>query len=77
MGIPHLITFLRPYATRSSLTEQNIVIDGPGLAYHIYHVCLSTKRSARNYFEANPSYQELGATVLAWLDGLERSGAVV
>ncbi|APA15918.1 hypothetical protein sscle_15g106880 [Sclerotinia sclerotiorum 1980 UF-70] len=77
MGIPHLITFLRPYATLSSLNDKHIVIDGPGLAYHIYHICLSARKSAGNYFEANPSYKELGETVLAWLDGLERSGAVV
>ncbi|KAJ8060732.1 hypothetical protein OCU04_011036 [Sclerotinia nivalis] len=77
MGIPHLITFLRPYATLSSLKGKDIVIDGPGLAYHIYHICLSTKKSAGNYFEASPSYKELGETVLAWLDGLERSGAAV
>ncbi|TGO89711.1 hypothetical protein BPOR_0097g00150 [Botrytis porri] len=77
MGIPHLITFLRPYATLDSLKGKDIVIDGPGLAYHIYHICLGTKKSAGNYFEANPSYRELGDTVLAWLDGLERSGSVV
>ncbi|KAK6603698.1 DNA replication initiation factor cdc45 [Botrytis cinerea] len=77
MGIPHLTTFLRPYATLDSLKGKDIVIDGPGLAYHIYHICLGTKKSAGNYFEANPSYKELGETVLAWLDGLERSGAAV
>ncbi|TGO55681.1 hypothetical protein BCON_0088g00120 [Botryotinia convoluta] len=77
MGIPHLITFLRPYATLDSLKGKDIVIDGPGLAYHIYHICLGTKKSAGNYFEANPSYKELGDTVLAWLDGLERSDAVM
>ncbi|ESZ92482.1 hypothetical protein SBOR_7145 [Sclerotinia borealis F-4128] len=77
MGIPHLITFLRPYATLGSLKDKDIVIDGPGLAYHIYHICLGIRKSAGNYFEANPSYKELGETVLAWLDGLERSGAVV
>ncbi|KAI9642606.1 hypothetical protein NHQ30_009411 [Ciborinia camelliae] len=77
MGIPHLITFLRPFAALRPLKGRDIVIDGPGLAYHIYHVCLGTKKSAGNYFEANPSYKELGETVIAWLDGLERSGAVV
>ncbi|KAF7893834.1 hypothetical protein EAF00_007348 [Botryotinia globosa] len=77
MGIPHLITFLRPYATLDSLKGKDIVIDGPGLAYHIYHICLGTRKSAGNYFEANPSYKELGDTVLAWLDGLERSDAAV
>ncbi|KAG4025171.1 hypothetical protein MFRU_064g00080 [Monilinia fructicola] len=77
MGIPHLITFLRPYATLSSLKGKDIVIDGPGLAYHIYHVCLGTRNAAGNYFEANPSYKELGETVLKWLDGLEGSGGVV
>jgi hypothetical protein len=32
MGIPHLITFLQPYATEESLAGGSAVIDGPGLA---------------------------------------------
>jgi hypothetical protein len=77
MGIPHLITYLRPFATRESLKDKEIVIDGPGLAYHIYHLCQSTRVSAGNYFEAAPSYKELGETVLEWLDGLEKGGSTV
>ncbi|PQE29346.1 hypothetical protein CJF32_00010919 [Rutstroemia sp. NJR-2017a WRK4] len=77
MGIPHLITYLRPFATRESLKDKEIVIDGPGLAYHIYHLCQSTRVSAGNYFEAVPSYKELGETVLEWLDGLEKGGSTV
>ncbi|KAM3084129.1 hypothetical protein ACMFMG_001767 [Clarireedia jacksonii] len=77
MGIPHLITYLRPFATRESLKDKEIVIDGPGMAYHIYHVCQRTRVSAGNYFEAAPSYKELGETVLAWLHGLEEEGCTV
>lgn len=31
MGIPHLITFLRPYANHEPLAGRDVVIDGPGL----------------------------------------------
>ena len=77
MGIPHLITYLRPYAIHKSLDEQTVVIDGPGLAYHIYHICLSARPASWNAFEAAPSYAELGQAVVAWLDGLRKSGSRV
>jgi len=77
MGIPHLTTFLRPYAERSSLAGENVVIDGPGLAYHIYYLCLSCSSSARNPFEASPSYQNVGKAVIGWLDTLQMSGVVM
>ncbi|KAL3420086.1 DNA replication initiation factor cdc45 [Phlyctema vagabunda] len=77
MGIPHLITYLRPYAVLEPLTARNIVIDGPGFCYHIYNICLNERSQARNPFEAAPSYAELGDTALEWLDALSESGAVV
>jgi hypothetical protein len=71
MGIPHLITYLRPYATSVDLTGQIAVIDGPGLAYHVWHICLSLKAQSRNPYEATPSYGLLGETVIRWLDELQ------
>jgi hypothetical protein len=71
MGIPHLITYLRPFATSVDLAGHGAVIDGPGLAYHVWHICLSSKPQARNPFEAGPSYRLLGETVIRWLDELE------
>jgi hypothetical protein len=77
MGVPHLITFLRPFATSVNLTGQNIVIDGPGLAYHVWHICLVTQPRFRNPFEAIPSYEILGKTVTRFLDELQTHGVCV
>jgi len=77
MGIPHLITFLRPFSVREALRGQSIIIDGPGLCYHVYHVSLGLRPNAPNYFEAVPSYQEIGEALLAYLKGLEKSDAVM
>lgn len=71
MGIPHLITNLRPYATPVDLTGYNAVIDGPGLAFHVWDICLSSQPQIRNSFEATPSYWLIGETVIRWLDGLQ------
>ena len=70
MGIPHLITFLQPYAEAEAIGGRRVVIDGPGFAYHIYYTCLSTRPTAWNPFEAAPSYEEIGEACIAWLDGL-------
>lgn len=70
MGIPHLITHLRPYAVAGDLTGRSVVIDGPAFAYHIFHLCLATTQDAKNPFEAAPTYALLGKTALQWLDAL-------
>lgn len=77
MGIPHLITHLRPFATRQLLAGQQLVIDGPALCHHLYYLCLGMRSEANNYFEAAPSYSEVGDTLLAYLEGLEGAGAVM
>lgn len=72
MGILHLIFHLRPYAEIvSSLRDQDVVIDGPAMAYHIYHICLSLRPEAKNPFEAAPTYRELGEAVILWLEFLQ------
>lgn len=77
MGVRHLITFLRPYAKLESLAGQQVVIDGPAFAHHIYFLCLKGTRGARNAFEAAPSYSVLVKTALQWLKGLEKADAVM
>lgn len=77
MGIPHLTTFLRPYAGSGTLAGRNAVIDGPGLAYHIYYLCLSRRPSARSPFEAVPTYEEIGKASLEWLNALQTSGVIM
>lgn len=77
MGIRHLTTFLRPYATAESLAGREVVIDGPSFAHQIYYICLSASPSARNALEAAPSYQALVDAAFAWLDGLRGSNVVM
>jgi hypothetical protein len=73
MGIPHLTTFLRPYAETESIAGRQVVIDGPGFAYHIYYTRLSARPAASNPFEAAPSYEELKQACIAWLDEIRDS----
>lgn len=73
MGIRHLTTSLRPYATLESLSGRTVVIDGPSFAHQIYYICLRAAPRAKNAFEAAPSYRELGEVAIAWLDGLRGS----
>ena len=77
MGIPHLITFLRPYAVLQSIEGLDVVVDGPGLCYHLHHKCLSRRAAARNPLEAAHSYGELRGVAIEWLNGLRDSGAIV
>lgn len=67
MGIPHLISTLEPFAVQHQLTDEDIVIDGPALAYHILHIC-------RRNGIGQPSYDVLGATALQWLQQLTSGG---
>ena len=77
MGIPHLITYLQPYSESKSLKGENLVVDGPGLAYHIHHLCLRLRPGARNPFDAAPSYKELGEATIVWLNELQARGAIL
>ncbi|KAF9881605.1 DNA replication initiation factor cdc45 [Colletotrichum karsti] len=63
MGIPHLINHLAPYGVLAPLDGDRVVIDGPALAYHVYHLCTRSSTGL-------PSYQLLGDTTIAWLDKL-------
>ena len=63
MGIPHLISTLEPYAVLSPLTGQDVVIDGPALAYHILNIC---RGNGLNY----PGPDVLGRTAVQWLEEL-------
>lgn len=70
MGIPQLIATLEPYAAHTVLQDASVVIDGPGLAHHILHVCRV------NGFD-QPSYKQLGLAVISWLDKLAAQNVVV
>lgn len=77
MGIPHLITYLEPYAESQPLAGQDVVIDAPALAYHVYHICMGMKTGARGAFQAIPSYAEISTLAIEWLDALEEHGVVM
>lgn len=70
MGIPYLTKYLHPFSVSEDLAGQSIVIDGPGLAYHIWHLCLASQSHFQNPIEAAPSYKLLGEVVVKWLDDL-------
>ncbi|KFY27296.1 hypothetical protein V493_03588 [Pseudogymnoascus sp. VKM F-4281 (FW-2241)] len=77
MGIPHLITHLRPYSESTNFNGQDVIIDGPAFAYHIFHTCLAEVPEARNPFEAFPSYKKIGDAAIRWLEELEGFGVEV
>lgn len=78
MGVPHLAADLLTDAESIEFTKgdntSKVIVDGPGLAYHIYYKCLPLRPTARNALEASPSYQELGHAAITWLTHLETCG---
>lgn len=87
MGIPHLITHLRPYATSMTIDDhpslsfsvnttpnRRVIIDGPGLAYHVYCTYLAEPRSVAHPLTIASLHEQIGPAVIAWLDQLERCG---
>lgn len=74
MGIPRLYGHMRPYARPESFSSAAaqttpLFIDGPGLAYHVYHFTLcSSPLTASNPWESAPSYRDFQAAVVAYLD---------
>ena len=50
------------------------MIDGPGLAYHIYYRLLAHKNPILNVYDAIPSYAEIDRGTVAFLDELHNYG---
>jgi len=73
MGVPRLRQLLEPYAEHVDLKDRDLVIDGPGLAYHILWY---DRRPVSSLF-SRPSYSELGEAAVKWLNKLSQSGAKV
>ncbi|KAL9022979.1 MAG: hypothetical protein Q9196_007444, partial [Gyalolechia fulgens] len=59
------------------IPSSNVIVDGPGLAYHIYYKILAAKPSSVNAFNAQPSYADIGEALLAYLDLFEKNGLVI
>ena len=90
MGIPHLAQLLQPYAVstvlgcktpackkhklQQGILEREIIIDGPGLAYHVYYKILAHKPRTLNAVDAIPSYSEIGNATITFLDELVSYG---
>lgn len=91
MGIPRLTTDLQPYLEDAIIHEDRkpfstavradkIVIDGPGMVYHIYNRLAAYKKNKlegigdRDCYNP-PNYQELCVAVDTFLVDLEDSGA--
>ena len=86
MGIPRFVGHLQQYSVNATLGHKStqsdgnndrdnayptkIIIDGPGLAYHIYYR-LAHISNALSAFEAIPSYGQIGQAVIAFLSELE------
>lgn len=79
MGIPHLTHSLQPYGEKvvlpqNPVNQENAIIDGPSLAYHVFYVCIARRGAARNAFEAAPTYRELGEAAVLWLEQVQQYG---
>ncbi|KAL8995272.1 MAG: hypothetical protein Q9169_004945 [Polycauliona sp. 2 TL-2023] len=82
MGIPRFAGHLQPYSINTTLGYKGacstsdvadpprLVIDGPGLAYHIYYR-LAHRSNAQGAFDASPSYHRIGQAAVAFLCELE------
>lgn len=68
MGIPYLLSHLQPYGVETPLAGAQIVLDGPSLAYHIWHLC--SKRQ-----DVQASHHLISETTLTWLESLQNHGA--
>lgn len=90
MGVPRLTALLRPYATSIEWKRQDgrsstaagaivpgLIIDGPALAYFIYHQCVCSEPFSANALEALPSYARLAEAVVVWLNEFEDFGVRV
>jgi hypothetical protein len=49
-----------------------LIIDGPGLAYHAYYKALVRRNHCRNALEALPSYEEVTAVAIEWLQTIHK-----
>ena len=90
MGIPHFAQLLQPYAIptvlgcktpgcerhrpRQETSEHQVIIDGPGLAYHVYYKVLAYKPRTLNAVDAIPTYSQIGNAAITFLDELRSYG---
>ena len=51
---------------------ERLIIDGPGLAYHVYYKALARRIHCRNALDAIPSYEEVTAIAIEWLETIQK-----
>ena len=86
MGIPRLTSHIQPYLIPTALgcntpgcdehvnpqkEPKKLIIDGPGLAYHLYYRLLAHRPYSSNTLDSVPSYDDLGKAALIFLDELQ------
>lgn len=85
MGIPHLTRHLLPYSEDVLLTGiiqgndtvQLVVIDGPGLVYHVFQRLLSKSDTRLEALDAQPTCNEVSLGVMVYLLQLKLLGVNV
>ena len=55
---------------------RKVIVDGPGLAYHIYYRLLA-RDSISTAIDAVPTYHEIGLAFRAFLDALQDRNIIV
>ncbi|KAL8771966.1 MAG: hypothetical protein Q9203_004785 [Teloschistes exilis] len=55
----------------SAIPSSKFIVDGPGLAYHIYHRLCANRSESLDPLNAIPSYRDIGRHVIIFLDALE------
>ena len=84
MGIPYLRKHVRPYGEKIVLAKREggattgsptrLVVDGPSLAYHVYHRLYRQLSTDHGPFHGVPSYQQLSRGIVEYLQKLEEFG---
>jgi len=76
-----LTALLRPYAEptewRTNSIDVGLLLDGPSLAYFIFHKCFSKDLKTKTSFDAIPSYEAIAFETISWLDALRDLGFIV
>jgi hypothetical protein len=74
MGIRGLTSLIKPYGPRDTIKPgDNVIVDGPSFAYHIYHICRQ-KYSVNPCEYHYPTYRDFTRTALTYLDTLISHG---
>ena len=78
LGYSNAPTKARVEETRECVERIRVVVDGPALAYHVYYKLLAWRPvSLPALLAAQPSYDEIGTAISAYLEKVEEYGIVM